>query len=60
MNFIQSRYETLPPNTTSALGSRVLALLQSSDEEKEDNEVKELNGKKQLAKNLWILEIYSS
>ena len=54
MNVIPFRYETLPPNTTSVLGSRVLALLQSSDEE---NEVKELNGKKQLAKNLWILEV---
>ena len=60
MNVIPSRYETLPPNTTNVLGSRVLALLQSSDEDKEDNEVKELNGKKQLAKNLWILEIYLS
>ena len=43
MNFIQSRYETLPPNTTN-----VLALLQNSDEEKEDNEIKELNGKDNL------------
>ena len=35
MNIIPSRYETLPPNTTSVLGSRVLTLLQSTDEEKE-------------------------
>ena len=56
MNIIPSRYETLPSNTTNVLGSRVLALLQSSDEEKEDNEVKELNGKKQLPNNLWILK----
>ena len=43
MNFIPSRYENLPSNTKS-----VLALLQSSDEEKEDNEIKEVNGKEQL------------
>ena len=41
MNFISSRYETFPPNT-------VLTLLQNSDEEKEDNEIKELNGKDSL------------
>ena len=52
MNIIPSRYETLPSNTTNVLGSRVLTLLQSTDEEKEDNEVKELNGKKQFAKSL--------
>ena len=40
MNFIPSRYETLPPNTKN-----VLALFQNSDEEKEGNEIKELNGK---------------
>ena len=50
MNVIPSRYETFPPNTESVLG-----LLQSRDEEKEDNEIKELNGKKQSAKNLYIL-----
>ena len=57
MNIIPSRYETLPPNTTSVLGSRVLTLLQSCDEEKEENEVKELNGKKQLAKNLFSIRL---
>ena len=57
MNVIPSRYETLPPNTTNVLGSRVLALLQSSDEEKEDNEVKELNGKKQLGRNLFLIRL---
>ena len=43
MNIIPSRYETFPPNTESVLG-----LLQKSDEEKEDNEIKALNGKDNL------------
>ena len=40
MNVIPTRHDHLPLIT-----ERVLSLLQSSDEEKEHNEIKELNGK---------------
>ena len=43
MNFRPTRHDCLPSNTKN-----VLALLQNSDEEKEDNEIEALNGKGNL------------